>query len=64
LKKSKLGLQADPRFIVSQGQLYSDRSVNEFVDRYLLDFVQYSSVNAFLYPVEGRGIIAEIELQL
>ncbi len=63
LKRSKLRLQADPRFLVSQGQLYSDKSVNDLVDRYLLDFVQYSSLLAFLYPLDNqRGLIAEMIL--
>jgi hypothetical protein len=65
IKMSKVVLRGDPRFIISQGELYPEKGINDFFSEYLLDFVQYNGVVGVVLPAnDSRALIVRMTLKL
>jgi hypothetical protein len=58
---SKISLIGDPRFLVSQGEIFPDQSVQDFVNGYLLDLVQYAKFKGVVVPLgRDHGIVVKV----
>ena len=59
----KISVTGDPKYLINQGLIHPDKSVNEFITRYLLDFEQYRLMEAWFDPLPSqRGISATVIL--